>query len=158
MFRCDVIAEGSRGPGERSRHCLAYDAERQTTVLFGGIVWRDGGNLRNDTWELRVGRWTKIDGKVGPVARHRGAMAHDPVRRVSVLFGGQTSDGSFLQDTWQYADGTWQPWRPGWFGRTPPFRCGHSLTYDEQSGLIVLFGGIDPNDRPLRDTWVFDGK
>jgi hypothetical protein len=31
------------------------------------------------------------------------------------------------------------------------------MAYDEQTGFAVLFGGIDPRDRPLGDTWLFDG-
>jgi hypothetical protein len=32
------------------------------------------------------------------------------------------------------------------------------LAFDEQAGIAVLFGGIDPDDNPLGDTWLFDGS
>jgi hypothetical protein len=31
------------------------------------------------------------------------------------------------------------------------------MAFDEQAGVVVLFGGIDPDDNPLGDTWLFDG-
>jgi hypothetical protein len=31
------------------------------------------------------------------------------------------------------------------------------MAYDEAAGRVVLFGGINPGDCPLGDTWLFDG-
>jgi hypothetical protein len=31
------------------------------------------------------------------------------------------------------------------------------MAFDEQAGAAVLFGGINSDDRPLGDTWLFDG-
>jgi hypothetical protein len=85
-------------------------------------------------------------------------MTYDPIRRCTILFGGQASSGRFLKDTWTYAHGGWQKWRPGWWARRPSARCGHCLAFDETVGEVVLFGGIGWFDRPLGDTWLFDGN
>jgi hypothetical protein len=31
------------------------------------------------------------------------------------------------------------------------------MAFDEHADVAVLFGGIDPDDNPLGDTWLFDG-
>ncbi len=157
QFGWEVVASGDDGPGLRSRHCLAYDPGARATVLFGGIVWHEGGALRADTWELRGGEWSRVECREPPPARHRGAMIYDARRGACVLFGGQESLGGLLRDTWTYADRRWQQWRPGWWAARPSARCGHCLAFDEAAGEAVLFGGIGGFDRPLGDTWVFDG-
>jgi hypothetical protein len=155
-----AIARGNEGPGLRSRHELAYHRDVRTTVLFGGMVWKGDGSLLSDTWELRDGNWSRVDVQNPPPARHRGAMVYDGRRGECVLFGGQAKGWigwPFLGDTWTYSEGHWRQWR-AWFGSRPSPRCGHALAFDEEEGVTVLFGGIDPRDQPLGDTWVFDGS
>ncbi len=163
----EVIATGEDGPGPRSRHGLVYDRNAKTTVLFGGILWNNPlGSLRSDTWELYGKKWTRIQTSKTPPARHRGAMVYLDNRGESLLFGGQGSSSGifsligirwniFLGDTWIYSDRHWRQIKP--VGETPCPRCGHCLAYDERAGAAVLFGGIDPGDNPLGDTWLFDG-
>lgn len=153
----EVVATGRDGPGPRSRHGLVHDPVRRATVLFGGVIWRGNGTLRSDTWELRDGDWTRVDCPTRPPARHRGAMVFDARRGNAVLFGGQGSWGNFHRDTWIYAAGRWDRWRPGWWAARPSARAGHSMAYDEAAGVVVLFGGIGRFDRALGDTWLFDG-
>jgi hypothetical protein len=157
-FAWELVSSTEEGPGPRSRHCLVYDPDAKATILFGGIVWEKGGVLRADTWQLRKGQWSLIECPQRPAARHRGAMAYDADRRNSVLFGGQDSAGYLLKDTWTYANGCWQKWRGGWWAARPSARCGHCLAFDETAAAVVLFGGIDRFDRPLGDTWLFDGS
>jgi hypothetical protein len=85
-------------------------------------------------------------------------MAFDARRGHAVLFGGQGDWNLLLRDTWTYADGHWLKWRGGWWARRPSARCGHCLAYDATIGAVVLFGGVGRFDRPLRDTWLFDGS
>jgi hypothetical protein len=87
-------------------------------------------------------------------------MVYDSKRGRSVLFGGQgrrKNDWPLLGDTWFYADRRWQQWEAG-SGKQPEPRCGHSLAFDEETGTVVLFGGIDEGGRSLGDTWLFDGS
>jgi hypothetical protein len=125
--------------------------------LFGGILWRNGGMMLGDTWELRNGRWTKIEVRPSPPARQRGALVYDSVRQVSVLFGGHNRRDGLLNDTWTYQQGSWREWGT-WFGRCPDRRCGHALAFSEAMGETVLFGGLEAQDEPLGDTWLFDGQ
>ncbi len=158
-FEWRVIASDRDGPGPRSRHGLIYDRQTKAIVLFGGIDW-ESDSLQSDTWELRRGRWSKIEIPVEPTPRHRGAMVFDSERGCSVLFGGQTrgiGTWPFLDDTWLYEDHCWTK-QSGWFWKSPSARCGHAMAFDEESGRTVLFGGISPQGNPLGDTWTFDGR
>jgi hypothetical protein len=40
------------GPPSRIFHSMAYDSDRKTVVMFGGID--DASNFFNDTWELTI--------------------------------------------------------------------------------------------------------
>ena len=158
LFSWKVVATTEQGPGPRSRHCLVYDRTAKAAILFGGIIWNSRSQLQSDTWELRNQRWYRIKLAQEPPARHRGAMVYDDSRGQSILFGGQGSTGAFLRDTWIYKPGGWQQRATGWWGSRPTPRCGHGLAYDEATRLTVLFGGIGCGDRPLGDTWLFDGS
>jgi hypothetical protein len=76
-------------------------------------------------------------------------------REQTVLFGGQGSRNDFLGDTWIYTSQRWQRVKPG--AANPPPRLGHCMTFDEQNGVVVLFGGLDRKMNSLGDTWIFDG-
>jgi hypothetical protein len=104
-FSWETVGVGLAGPGPRSRHGLTYDRAAKAAVLFGGIVWTKGGQLKSDTWELRDGHWLSVTSQTRPPARHRGAMIFDERRGISLLFGGQASSGALLGDTWVYAQG-----------------------------------------------------
>ncbi len=176
----EVIASGKDGPGRRSRHCLVYDRSAKAAVLFGGIIWHPVlGTYHSDTWELHGRQWIEILPSETPLARHRGAMVYLANRKQSLLFGGQARPWpppwrpwkdflkdlliprivrrwlGHLGDTWLYCDGQWQ--QIGTVGAAPSPRCGHCMAYDEQAGVAVLFGGTSPYDKPLGDTWIFDG-
>lgn len=175
LFGWEVIASGKEGPGKRSRHCLVYDRSANTAVLFGGIIWHLGGIYQSDTWELHDGQWSKINTWWrAPPPRHRGAMVYLDHLEQSLLFGGQSYPintlrmglralweriagtwGGFLGDTWLYSDRRWRRIRTGRSAPSP--RCGHCMAYDERAKVAVLFGGINPFDQPLGDTWIFDG-
>ena len=67
--------------------------------MFGGVDAT--GSFLSDTWEWDGTNWTQ-SASPGPSARHHLALAHDPVRRRSVLFGGATIAGA-TAETWEYS-------------------------------------------------------
>src|SRR5207237_1113684 len=73
-------------------------------------------------------------------------------RGVVVLFGGNSSNGSYLGDTWEYNGALWAQ-SP--VGGPSPTRY-HSMVYDSGRNRIVMFGG-----QPLTgigdQTWEYDG-
>ncbi len=88
-----------------------------------------------------------------PSPRDRHAMAFDPIRGRTVLFGGK-GDSGYLGDTWEWDGKKWTRMHPS---NNPPARAGHGMAFDPVSGKVLLFGGEWKNGL-LADTWMWDGK
>ena len=73
------------GPAPRAEHAMAFDSQRERTVLFGG---NSGNAVLGDTWEWDGSFWTQVD-DTGPGPRSGHAMVYDSARQVSILFGGR---------------------------------------------------------------------
>ena len=86
------------------------------------------------------------------------AMAFDPARGRTVLFGGVPPPvGAFgSNETWEWDDVTgWVELAPV---QRPPARRFASMSYDETRGRVLLFGGTSTALGPGRsDTWTWDG-
>jgi len=82
----------------------------------------------------------------------RPGFAYDPVRRVTVLFGGVSDEGAY-PGTWEWNGAEWRERKIA--GPSP--RANHGMTYDARRRVIVLFGGEGPDGRTLGDTWEYDG-
>lgn len=130
---------------------MVYDAQRQRLVLFGGL---GVSGYLNDTWEYDGVSWTQISTAVSPPARDAHAMVYDPVRRVTVLFGGYNPGNPYLNDTWEYNGVTWQQVNTP---QSPTGRIHHAMAYDSQRRVVVLFGGRSASDPQMNDTWEYDG-
>ncbi|CAG0981063.1 hypothetical protein PHYC_01768 [Phycisphaerales bacterium] len=141
-------------PPARGFHAMAFDSARGVTVLFGG-AWTDGTTsfTYGDTWEWDGAAWTeKAVGGPAPAARNVHAMAYDPVRQRTILFGG--SEGTnFLNDTWEWDGAAWTLVDSG---TGPSGRLFHSLAFDPVTQRVILFGG-HPGGASAGDTWAWDG-
>ncbi len=83
------------GPSGRANQGMAYDAESDRVVLFGGSTGIPGGyagDLSDDTWtyDLNTNTWTDVNPAVGPSARIGHVMAYDTESDRVVLFGGSS--------------------------------------------------------------------
>jgi hypothetical protein len=147
------------GPAPRTFPAMAYDSARNELVLFGGnrVLFGDGAAvpaMLDDTWVLRDGGWTRVSGR-GPGPRAEAAVAYDPRRGRTVVFGGYVMfEGGKVErlgDTWEW-DGR------GWTrlsGDGPSPRSGAALAWHPELRAVVLFGG---SGGPLGDTWSWDGS
>ncbi|HEU5039763.1 MAG TPA: kelch repeat-containing protein [Gemmatimonadales bacterium] len=146
------------GPAPRTFPAVAFDSARGEVVLFGGnrVLFGDSTRppaLLGDTWVLRGEVWTTRQ-VTGPTPRAEAAIAYDPRRRRTVLFGGyQLTAGRVkrLGDTWEWDGGRWS--RVSDAGPSP--RSGAAMAYEARTGAVVLFGG---SGGPLGDTWSWDGR
>jgi hypothetical protein len=118
--------------------------------LFGGYGTQWPSRL-GDTWEWDGTAWT-ARAVAGPVARSNAAMAFDPVRQVTVLFGGFGSSG--LDDTWHWDGSAWTQQQPT---SRPPARWYHTMTWDSWRQRVLVYGG-GSSSVALRDTWEWDGS
>ena len=139
-------------PGARYHHAMAYDADRDRVVLFGGVA--PTGERLMDTWELNNDTWTQIAPTDQPTARFGHAMAYDPNRRRVVLFGGDDDQSpAEAADTWEW-DGV--NWTLVSSTANPPGRRYHAMAYDAGRARMVLFAGSADSTK-LGDIWERSG-
>lgn len=132
---------------------LTYDTGHHAAVLFGGT---DGNQITADTWIWDGRKWSLAMNDMAPPARMGGAFIYDPVRHVSVLFGGNGVRGwfsDFLNDTWTFDGSKWSQKSPTTF---PNPRAFSAVAFDTRRGVVVLFGGFNA-DGGLNDLWTWDG-
>ena len=94
-------------PSARYGHHMAFDSSRGRIVLFGG---HDGAVL-NDLWSYNGTDWVQ-DMPTGnaqpvPTPRHYGSMAYDSDRNRMVLFGGNSINATYEDDTYELSGTTW---------------------------------------------------
>jgi len=126
---------------------LAYDAESDRLVLFGGAQWgrTDEGKHVGlaDTWvfDPATTTWNEVTPAVSPPPRLSAGLVYDAESDRLVLFGGSTKfSGETLGDTWAYDanTNTWEELTPV---VSPPARSGLAMWYDPVADLAFVFGG-----------------
>jgi PKD repeat protein len=146
-----VLRSVATEPSARLRHGMVYDSSRAVMVLFGGNL--EGANQYSDeTWEWNGSNWTQKYPANKPSQRCSLSMAYDSAREVTVLFGGSYYDGSnhYYDDTWEWDGSNWNLKNPV---NKPSGRCAHSMAYDPNRGVVVLYGGYPENN----ETWEWNG-
>jgi hypothetical protein len=141
-------------PPARSSATMAYDPSSGQVVLFGGA---GNSGLLGDTWTWNGTTWTQQTPATSPPARFSATMAYDANSGQVVLFGGQGDGGlDSLGDTWTWNGTTWTQQTAA---TSPPPRAVAAMTYDANSGQVLLFGGNGNGvDLPfLNDTWTWNG-
>ncbi|MCB8920647.1 MAG: hypothetical protein H6662_03600 [Ardenticatenaceae bacterium] len=87
-------------PEKRAFVSIAYDSQRQVTVLFGG-------DETQYTWEYDGYSWKRASPIDSPSARYGHSIVYDEDRGVIVMFGGSNPENLLLNDTWEYDGTTW---------------------------------------------------
>ena len=135
------------GPG------MAYDTIRARVVLFGG---QDSSSTKlSDTWEYNsaTATWTQRV-VTGPSVRSFPCMVFDPLRNVTVLFGGYNGSTAY-NDTWEFNGTTWTQRSPV---NAPTARYFHGCWWDSARSRVGLFGGSAASSSTIfSDTWEWDG-
>jgi len=139
----------AKSPPALSRHRLVSDSRRGRLVLFRG--WPAA-----ETWEWSGGTWVMKSPTQSPSPRYGFAMAYDPARGRTVLFGGADRTG-YVADTWEWDGVTWSQMKPP---ASPPGRTDGAMAFDPAKQGIVLFGGerFSMQGRHLGDTWKWNGS
>jgi hypothetical protein len=132
----------SDGPEARVT-TMAYDPLRGVIVLVGGA---DGGRFA-DVWEWNGATWA-FKAWIPFDARARHAMTYDPVRRRTLLYGGQAQsfESPFPADMWEWDGLSWALLDSD---APPGGRAGAWLVYDVERNTAVMIGGTvssDPED------------
>jgi len=150
-------------PSARYSPAVSFDSSRNVFVLFGGYT---AAGCDAETWEYAVATstWSLIApfGGIKPSARYNAAMVYNAALGKCVLFGGVTTTARD-SETWTY-DGvtsTWAIVSPTW-GIHPSGRSEHSMVYDSDRQVCILYGGQDGSAYPqvdhyVGDTWEYYG-
>ncbi len=123
---------------------MSYDPNGGDVVLFGG---QNGSTLYGDTWLFDGLYWNPESPTNNPPGRSTQGQVYDPVRKVTVMFG-----GGGISDTWLF-DCTTLNWTQETTIFTPSGRFYPNLVYDTQHANTVLFGGKSGSS-VLSDTWT----
>jgi hypothetical protein len=108
------------------------------------------------------GLWSNLTASTGtgPSSRNGSAAAYDPVDREVVVFGGLSTAGAVLGDTWLFHSGVWSRATLGGH-HTPRPRAFGTMVWDAVDRHVVMFGGVSQwpatNGAKLNDTWYFRG-
>lgn len=142
-------------PAARMQHAMAYDNQRGRTVLFGG---RGGPNgifgdfVFNDTWEWDGTRWY-FRTTNGPPATFNHHMTYDPVRGVTVLYGGAFSSAAKV---WEWDGTNWTSISPTNGPVSNYYQENVCLDFDTVLGAV--FGGWTGDGFWARYYWTWDGR
>lgn len=105
------------------------------------------------TAQAPASNWTNLTYGSSPSVRTQYAMAYDAADHEVVLFGGISADGTVLNDTWVYSNGTWTNITAS-AGPGPSPRYGAAMTYDAADGYVLLVDGMGAY-QTITDTWEF---
>ncbi|MGE3172189.1 MAG: kelch repeat-containing protein [Planctomycetota bacterium] len=137
-------------PNSTGQHGAAFDSARSRLVIFGGcggFISPSGSCTANsDTYEFDGNAWV-LAATGGPSPRTHCAMAYDPVRQRTVLFGGY--DPGFgipvpVTDTWEWDGTVWLQRSPT---TVPPVHG--PMTFVPALGALVM--------NASGALWTFDG-
>ncbi len=152
----------AESPGLRCGSPLVYDIESDRMVIFSGWpnLHADGARY-NDTWtyDVNTNTWTNMSPEVLPTGRGGHAMAYHEAEDVMVMFGGsigyQVDDEKYVADTWTYDlnSNTWTNMSPA---SSPTRRTFTTMAYDNDSEIIVLFGGFMTDHGASHETWEYN--
>jgi len=137
---------------------MAYDAESDRIVLFGGGT--GAAQSFDDTWvyDYNTDTWEELQPEVSPPARAYHGMAYDPGNDRVMLWGGHTLPNESDLRAWayDYNTNTWMTQEAP--SDAPEQRNGLGLFYHSPSGRMIVYGGLTENDGQLveGDTWAYD--
>lgn len=152
-YNDNTWAERSPRPSRATSHGMAYDAQSDRVVVFGGQ--EDQFMTLDETWvyDYNNDTWTNANPSTGPPATFHPAMVYDADSDRVVLWSGST--GSDFVGVWAY-DVDSNAWVNLEAEGEPTGRLLHRMAYDAGSDRSILFGGRVGAFELVNDTWSYD--
>ncbi len=147
------IVNGTTPPARYS-HSLSYDSKRKKIIMFGGDP--DTGEYLNDIWEWNGEDWNKLNTLNNPPERMGHSMNYiNTYDRFIMIYG--EGDSGYTHDMWEFnrENITWSDITPSEINPSER-RAGHSMVYDINKGVSLLFGG-ERGSLVYNDTWAWNG-
>ena len=138
------------GPAPRYNFAMCYDPVREQSIIFSGYGPAGKGKHFGDTWEWDGTAWV-LKSDSGPIDRFGTGLAYDPVRNMTLMFGGHYHLTGQLGDTWEWNGTSWTFRTDG----VPLARDNHAMVWDTARQRAVVFGGY--TGFFVNDTWEWDG-
>ena len=133
---------------------MVYDAIDGYVVMFGGANYSTPNSsvrtFLNDTWVFSGGSWSNITSTAGaaPPPRASGAFVYDSATGYALLYGGQTSNGTAIFDTWSFSGGAWSPLFPA-HNPGPDFYA--MASFDPVGQHVLYLAGLSATGT----TWLY---
>lgn len=145
----EILPGSGAWPSPRRNASLAWDADTDTFLLYGGI----GGStaldedLLEDTWRFDVASetWTLLSGASAPGPLDRSGMVYDTVARTFVMFGGHDGDlPTFSDRVWEFDGVEWLDVTATDATRRFPARdvTAYAVHQGSSDDELVIFGGF----------------
>ncbi|HEV8435340.1 MAG TPA: kelch repeat-containing protein [Thermoanaerobaculia bacterium] len=130
---------------------LVYQAhDPKVLVLYAGTCSSSGTG--SNTYEWDGSNWQLVGPPSGTFRLTGEAMAYDPARRTTTIFGGTEAFSVPLAQTLTYNDGVWSNPRDPAYSPSP--RSLFAFNTDPLNGVIWLIGGMDAT-ATLDDIWKY---
>jgi hypothetical protein len=128
---------------------MAYDPTLARTVMINNR-WNINTGVA-DVWEWDGNTWTNATpASGGPIRPVYPVFVNAGAKEVEI---GTGTTG--VTEVWEWS-GSWTNRTPG-SGSSPSPRTRASAAYDPARGVVVLFGGMQPDGGPLGDLWEWNG-
>ncbi|KAI9139750.1 hypothetical protein BKA69DRAFT_615138 [Paraphysoderma sedebokerense] len=144
------------------QRCQLLAAFLLLCTQFATHLFVEADVLSTTNVQTPVLRWERVDippNAPKPSPRKDFVFVFDEQKQSGVLFGGRTSDGNVLDDTW-ILDIQGRRWTQIDKPIRPPARFGAVAAADQPDTSnrrsIVIFGGKGPNGEIYNDVWGFD--
>ncbi|MCI4335773.1 MAG: kelch motif-containing protein [Thermoplasmata archaeon] len=154
----NITASLAASPACRSSIGMTYDAADGYVLLLDGLSGCPAGvsGAHNDTWEYANGTWSNVTAGLAtsPSPRFMEGLTYDAADHYVLMFGGESLNGSGLNDTWTWSNGTWTQLT---LTVAPSARFQAGITYDAADGYVLLFGGAPFSGASsyYGDTWSY---
>lgn len=139
-----------------------YFAMSYDTAADRVIAWRRGFNPESQMLEFKIGTydynsntWEQREIERHPDAYDYSTMVYDPGTGLNILFGGLDREGQPKNEIWgyDYETNTWKMLN----SKNPPSARGwHAMIFDDQAGVVAVFGGGAAHNEFTDETWVYD--
>lgn len=129
-------------PGATRSSASAYRPARGQADLYDGGIFYETDQV------------TVTQGPNTPGDLSYSALGYDRAHDTTVMFGGQLSGNSAVQDTWLW-NGT--AWTKPTLSPQPGPREDAQIACDDSRGECLMFGGQTSPSATLGDTWIWNG-
>jgi N-acetylneuraminic acid mutarotase len=147
--------ETATAPPAREFAGLAYDADRDRVIMFGGYNYKADGKTSQavfDTWEFDGSNWTEVQ-NVGPSV-NKPLLVFDAARHETLLLGIDAT-AKTLMYRWDVPSKTWKSITPT---TLPTCVNEGGAAYQAHNQRVIVTGGVCSTTTPLIDeTWEWDG-